>query len=316
MDHIAVFGQTCLYISIILFLVLAIADGICLKRIDFKVEKWLAIILGLYLFSALIRLIGHIIYAVVKDYETTVTYGDKFDLVGEFVEIIIFTLLYYFIFEIKDLRNMFESDTVTEYGVKFKSFRLFRAMALGWNATVSSMSLFLSIYIGATYDPTNENSSNLNALLYGQIILKGCQILVDLIMAWFFASLFAFLIKMKKAKNELLEESFNPRSKRVVWLTVVVFILNLNSSLCRLLHCTEIHHLIQESTMDGLKIMSIVMINIVVPITDVLTSLSILYLVVHIARSNLSVKLRHPTESTYEVLRILKKTDTMSSKKS
>jgi hypothetical protein len=70
MDSDELLGHICLYISIILFLSLGIADGICLKRIDFRVEKWLAVIIGLYLFSALIRCIGHIIYVGMKDYMT------------------------------------------------------------------------------------------------------------------------------------------------------------------------------------------------------------------------------------------------------
>jgi hypothetical protein len=121
---------------------------------------------------------------------------------------------------------------------------------------------------------------------------------------------------MKIAKSELLEEKMSPKAKRAIWLTSAVFILNINSSLCRLLHCTEINHFIQASSISSLKMISIVMINIVVPITDVLTALAILYLVVHMAQSDLTIKLLHPSESTYEVLRILKSTGTMNSKSS
>lgn len=176
------------------------------------------------------------------------------DFVEDFAEIIIFTLLYYFIFELQDLKNKFESDDATSYTEKFKKFKFFRAMAIAWNATVSSASVLISIYLVFTRDGAKDHSS-LNALLYGQIILKVCQIIVDLIMASLFAFLFVFFVKMKIAKSELLGESLTPKSKRAIFLTSAVFIMNLNSSLCRLFHCTEINHLIETSSMNSLKLM-------------------------------------------------------------
>jgi hypothetical protein len=72
--------------------------------------------------------------------------------VEDFAEIIIFTLLYYFIFELKDLKNKFESDSATDYGSRLRTFKYLRRVALAWNASVSTASVLISIYLLDEHD--------------------------------------------------------------------------------------------------------------------------------------------------------------------
>ena len=136
-----------LCVSVIVFLVCILACFITLKKIDFRVEKPLLVVLSLYTLSTFINMLGWILYFS-KDTYYAFHKIDMTDTLEELAFEIIFTILYYFAFEMKDLKNKLESNTVQEYAQKTKWWRIFRALAMGFNIFVSVILIIISIYLG------------------------------------------------------------------------------------------------------------------------------------------------------------------------
>ena len=112
-------------------------------------------------------------------------------------------------------------------------------------------------------------------------------------------------------------EELSSKSKAWIAFSILIFILNLNSSLCSIFHCVWINAVVDE--MDALRLTQDIMMNLVVPLTDMLTVLGFIYLVHSMAKSDLSHKLSRSettnTVGTYEVLKILKKSGSYNSQK-
>ncbi len=111
-------------------------------------------------------------------------------------------------------------------------------------------------------------------------------------------------------------EELSSKNKAWIAFSILIFILNLNSSLCSIFHCVWINSAVDE--IDSLRLTQDIMINLVVPLTDMLTVLGFIYLVYSMAKSDLSHKLSRSettnTVGTYEVLKILKKSGSVNSK--
>ena len=103
-------GYTSFGLQVAIVLVLVITSTVTLKKIDFAIEKWAAVLLIMYVLSAVISAISWVLY-----YSTDATYSiqhrDPLDCMQDFSQIIIFVMLYYFVFELNDLRNKLKSDT-------------------------------------------------------------------------------------------------------------------------------------------------------------------------------------------------------------
>lgn len=103
------------------------------------------------------------------------------------------------------------------------------------------------------------------------------------------AGLFAFIaitfLKLKLSKIKLLDQEMTLRQKLMLVLTLAIFLLNLNSCLCRIFFTYYSAENIQSS--DTLFITSLVMVHVVLPITDAATALTFLYLVKRIAQNDL-----------------------------
>jgi len=146
-EHAGVLEWISLCLSVIVFLVCILACVITLKKIDFRVEKSLLVVLSLYTLSTFINMLAWILYF---SHDTYYAFH-KIDITDTLCELayeIIFTILYYFAFEMKDLKNKLESNTVQEYAQKTKWWRIFRALAMGFNILVSVICIIISIYLG------------------------------------------------------------------------------------------------------------------------------------------------------------------------
>ena len=114
------------------------------------------------------------------------------------------------------------------------------------------------------------------------------MIIIDIFVAAQFLSLFSFFRRVKISKCEHLGQELSTGDKRAMWFTIVIFIMNINSSICRVLFCPYVGFKIQDdSNLVLLQVISMVMLHMIIPLTDMFTALGVLTLVYHMAANAL-----------------------------
>ena len=183
----------------LIVIVLTSAFGLTLKRVDFKIESWAMVIQVFYIISALVSFLSWVIYFA-NGKPTSITERDPYDCLQDVAELIVYTILYFFIFECRDFYNKIKCDTSIEYHAELKKLKVMRFIAIALNLGISLANIGITFYFAMTdYDDATMNSYR-ESLLQTSLILYLCTLVLDLAMAVQFVLLAIFFIRAKLEK--------------------------------------------------------------------------------------------------------------------
>ena len=96
-------GYTSFTLQILIVAVLVVSTILTLKKIDFTIERWAAILIVMYILSAAVSAVSWIIYYS-TGHEYSIQHRDPIDCIQDSAQIVILVMLYTFVFELSDLK--------------------------------------------------------------------------------------------------------------------------------------------------------------------------------------------------------------------
>ena len=184
-------------------IVLLLSFLIVMKRVDFKVEKWAITIQVFYIISASVSFVSWVIY-LANGQPTSITMRDPYDCVQDVAELIVYTSLYFFIFECKDFYNKIRCDTAIEYQEELRKLKGVRFVMIALHIGFSLINIAITFYFAITnYDDETLIASK-DALLQASLILYFVVLTLDLGMVIQFLDLAIFFIRAKLKKYKVL----------------------------------------------------------------------------------------------------------------
>jgi len=162
--------------------------------------------------------------------------------------------------------------------------------------SLSNIGITFYFTITDKYDETMN--TNKQILLLTSLVLYVLNLTLDLLMAVEFFIVGVFLLRAKIEKYKVLRKEMPLKLKLVIVFVVLIFLLNLNSIICRFFYTSFSSDLLYDPTYEHLRLTSIVMMHIVIQITDCMTALTILYLINMMAMSQLQGRLANMRTDT------------------
>lgn len=154
--------------------------------------------------------------------------------VDEIAEIISWTVLIYFLFQMQELKNKFDSETVGVFMAKQKRTTLYSGLAYSWIAlsTLTSLAVMLYVVISQRKLSLNDEQAPL-WLFYTDLAICVVEIFIELVIAYSFYSVFCYFIELKvnKMRSLCLELTLANRLV-IVWIYTLIA-MNTLSALCR-----------------------------------------------------------------------------------
>lgn len=221
-------------IVILAVLTLSVAIVVCWK-IRCRLEKWAIFIIANYLISSVLRVISWALYVSSSDEDEDVEHF--IDLIDEIAVILTWTMLYFFIFEMKDLKDKLESHSPKIYARKQQFTKRIRAVAITWTLITTGVSLAMNFYVLVKkIDVLGEHPSaeSLPQFAYAlDTFLCLMEMMMDSIMAYTFIQLFKYFLNLKFNKMHSEGKTLGGFNKFIILWVVSLLFLNLFNSYSR-----------------------------------------------------------------------------------
>ena len=226
-----------------ILLTLLVSYAFVLAKMSYRLEKWAAVVLLTYFCSAALCAARWIVF-MANDSPDDVFTQNILDSVDQVTEMVTWAISYYFVFEMNELKNKFESETHEEYIDKKKASNRAKYAAISWLVIASLFNTAVTIKLIITERDLIDDESIPSALLIADVVFVGLEIFVDMMIAGLFCALFRYFLALKRNKLKSLVQELSRFNKFIISVIVLLIFLNCFSSLCRLFQ-TPLYELVE-----------------------------------------------------------------------